>query len=56
MTEEVRGWGCIPWASEDLWETLGFTPKLKEKHFKQCKQKDDLNEGAILIVVLRIDQ
>ena len=53
VTEEVRGWGRIPWASEDLWETWGFTPRLKEKQFKQ---KDDLNEGAILIVVLRIDQ
>ena len=52
----MRGWGRIPWASEDLWETLGFTPKLKEKQFKQFKQKDDLNEGAILIVALRIDQ
>lgn len=52
----MRGWVRILWASEDLWETFGFTPKLKEKHFKQFKQKNDLNEGAILNVVLRIDQ
>ena len=49
----MRGWVRILWASEDLWKTFSFTPKLKEKQFKQ---KNDLNEGAILNIVLRIDQ
>ena len=50
---EMRGWVRIPCASEDLWETFSYTPKLKKKQFKH---KNDLNEGAILNIVLRIDQ
>lgn len=33
-----------------------FYSKLKEKHFKQFKQKSDLIKRAILNVVLRMDQ